>query len=258
MTSPAKRPRDAPTTTAGPPPKAAKAEQIVLGHQRIDESSSEEAFLDDGDNDGDDDGDEVVEVSPPPTQQMQQTQEEPIPSQPPPSQQPPLSQQPSQQTPAGAPRDKKGGRASTSATAAAAAGIAGVGAARELPIIHTDRGTTDHKILVQFGRDRNANNKGDEGSSPAFDLSGDIGAVGRLLVERPASGGAGAGAGALSSQGDDRRGAEDVRVRVDLKGHIHDAVVVPTTTLMVVTIAQGDAGKEGRIECLSTDVLKIV
>ena len=76
-----------------------------------------------------------------------------------------------------------------------------------------------------------------EGQSDAVDLEGDIGAVGRIYRAADADGGGGDGAGA-------ERDGGGANIRVDLKGTIYRARMMPSAALMVVRVEANEAKVE--------------
>mmetsp|Transcript_14959 Transcript_14959/g.37930 ORF Transcript_14959/g.37930 Transcript_14959/m.37930 type:complete len:294 (-) Transcript_14959:754-1635(-) len=187
---------------------------------------------DDDDDDDDDDGDLVF---------TQTTQEEPLTQ----TTQEDPSQSQSQSQRGGSDRKQGGSLASGSGRKS-----------QDLVIMVPDK-LLKTKVLVQFDK-RNA--------KESLDLSGDVGAVGRFIVNVAGSNNEGAHErkgialgqpkeARVSANGD--HGAQDLlpQVAMDLKGQIYEVKVVPTVTTMVIS-TQGNTG-EAKVESIASDVMRL-
>ncbi len=124
--------------------------------------------------------------------------------------------------PSGAGPSTAGGGASARPAGAHAPPARSAGFVTSLPLVLPER-LAKAKVLVEL-----------EGDGDAVDLEGDVGAVGRFYLRDSAAGGAGGGPSSAAAVDPDE-------LRLDLKGVIYEARMLPSTTCMVVKIESGEA-----------------
>jgi hypothetical protein len=107
------------------------------------------------------------------------------------------------------------------------------GAAKEMALMVPEKVLTT-KVLVQF--DKNAG---------ALDLSGDVGAVGRFLVNQKPK--------PKDKPKDEITIEDQVELRMDLKGQLYNCRLMPTCTTMVIRMEKTEA----KVESIAADVLKL-